>query len=180
MANLKTYIHSLRQSRIWHRYLGLFLALLLLISSITGILLALKKDVTIIQPPTQRGISKSLEDWKSIAELSQLAASAFYTQYPDEINNKVKRIDVRPSKGIAKVLFDEGYWEVQIDGSTGEIRSIAKRHSDWIEALHDGSIVSDVFKLISMNTLGFGVLLMIATGTWLYFGPKKVREMKRR
>ncbi|MFK7934046.1 MAG: PepSY domain-containing protein [Saprospiraceae bacterium] len=180
MANLKSYITSLRQSRVWHRYLGLFLAALLLISSVTGILLSLKKEVDIIQPPTQKGVSKSLETWKSVEELAQLATTAFYVAYPEQQGNEVDRIDVRPSKGIAKVLFDQGYWEVQIDGTSGEVKSIAKRHSDWIEALHDGSIVSDVFKLISMNTLGFGVLFLIGTGLWLYFGPKKVREMRRK
>ena len=88
-------------------------------------------------------------------------------------------MDVRPSKGIAKVLFKEGNWEVQIDGTSGEVKSIAKRYSDWIESLHDGSIISDLFKLISMNLLGIGVLFLMGTGIWLWYGPKVVREMKR-
>lgn len=180
LAKLKTYISSLRQSRVWHRYSGLFLAILLVISSITGILLALKKDIDIIQPPTQKGVSKQLNTWKSVEELATIATTEFHKNYPEQVGNEVDRIDVRPSKGIAKVLFDRGYWEVQIDGTSGEVKSIAQRHSDWIEALHDGSIISDGFKLVSMNTLGLGVLLMIGTGVWLYYGPKKVREMKRR
>jgi len=176
---LKRYIQSLRDFRKFHRYTGLLLAILLLISAGTGILLSLKKDVDIIQPPTQKGVSKDLSTWKSVAELSTLATTAFYTAHPDQKGNNIDRLDVRPSKGIAKVLFEEGNWEVQIDGTSGEIKSIAKRYSDWIESLHDGSIISDGFKLMSMNVLGFGVFILIGSGVWLWYGPKLVREMRR-
>jgi len=179
-VQLKHYILSLRKFRNWHRLLGLVLSAFLLISAITGILLALKKDVDIIQPPSQKGVSKDLATWKPVSELAELATIAFHKAHPEQKGNKVNRLDVRPSKGVAKVLFKEGNWEVQIDGTTGEVKSIAKRYSDWIESLHDGSIVNDVFKLFSMNLLGFGVLLMIGTGLWLWYGPKKYRELKRK
>lgn len=156
------------------------ISLLLFISALTGILLAFKKDIDIIQPPTQKGVSKSLSDWKSIENLAQLSNTAFYNAQPEQAGNKIDRLDVRPSKGIAKVLYKKGNWEVQIDGMTGEVKSIAKRHSDWIESLHDGSIISDWFKLISMNVLGWGATLMIITGLWLYYGPKRYRKLKHR
>ena len=172
------YIQSLRKFRAIHRLLGLTLALFLIISAITGVLLALKKEVAIIQPPTLKGSSQDLESWKTIVEIDSLAKLAFYTAQPDQNGNPIDRFDFRPSKGIIKVLFKNGFWEVQIDPVTGEIKSIAKRHSDWIEALHDGSIISDLFKLISMNFLGFGLLFLIATGLWLWYGPKKIRKKK--
>ncbi|MEL6845277.1 MAG: PepSY-associated TM helix domain-containing protein [Bacteroidota bacterium] len=175
---LKQYIKSLRTFRVWHRLLGTTLAMLLVISAVTGILLALKKEVAVIQPPTQKGVSKTLDTWLPLDSLAQMATTAFHTAHPVEYDNYIDRMDVRPSKGIVKVLFERGYWEVQIDGTSGEIKSIAKRHSDWIEHLHDGSIVSNVFKLISMNVLGFGLLLLIATGLWLWYGPKRVRRLK--
>lgn len=178
--NIKSIIRSLRKFRVVHRWMGLTLALLLVISAVTGILLALKKDVNLIQPPTQKGISKNLADWKPISELSLIAEEAFHKQYPDQINNGVDKMDVRPSKGIVKVLFEKGYWEVQVDGVSGEVKSIAKRHSDWIEHLHDGSIVSDGFKLFSMNFLGIGLLFLITTGIWLWYGPRKIRKEKRK
>lgn len=176
---LKQYILSLRKFRNWHRLLGLSLSLFLIISAITGILLAVKKDVDIIQPPSQKGVSKNLDTWKSVAELSELATIALHQAEPAQKNNSVDRLDVRPSKGTAKVLFKEGNWEVQIDGTTGEVKSVAKRYSDWIESLHDGSIINDAFKLISMNVLGFGILFMIASGFWLWYGPQKYRVAKR-
>lgn len=177
---LKQYILSLRKSRNWHRTSGILLAFFLLISALTGVLLALKKDVDIIQPPTQKGVSKSLDTWKPVAELSELATVALHRKYPEQKSNTVDRIDVRPAKGTAKILFTEGNWEVQIDGTTGEVKSIAKRYSDWIESLHDGSIIGDTFKLISMNVLGWGLVLMIATGLWLHYGPKEYLKAKKK
>ena len=159
--------------------MGLTLASLLIISAITGALLGLKKDVDLIQPPTQKGISKDLSEWKPLHEISNLAENALHQAHPDQKENTINRLDVRPSKGVVKVLFKKGYWEVQIDGKSGEIKSIAKRHSDWIEAIHDGSIISDFFKLISMNFLGIGLLLLIGTGIWLWLGPRKVRKAKK-
>ena len=145
----------------------------------TGILLALKKEFAIIQPPTQKGVSKSLETWKPLSEIATIATTEFHRKYPEQKENKVDRMDVRPSKGIVKVLFNKGYWELQIDGTSGEDKSIERRHSDWIEALHDGSIISNLFKLVSMNFLGLGTILLIITGTWLYFGPKLYRKAKQ-
>ena len=115
-----------------------------------------------------------------MAELATLSEKALYQQYPEQKNNTIDRLDVRPSKGIAKVLFEEGNWEVQIDGKTGKIKSIAKRYSDWIESLHDGSIISDLFKLVSMNILGLGLVFMVVTGLWLWYGPKRYRILKQK
>lgn len=176
---LTSYIKSLRQFRVWHRYIGLTVAILVFISAITGIFLALKKEFDVIQPPTQRGISKNLAEWKSVAELAQIAKTAFEERFPDA-ENTIDKMDVRPSKGIVKVVFDKGWWEVQVDGVSGEVKSIARRHSDWIEAVHDGSIISDGFKLFSMNFLGIGLLIMLVTGLWLWYGPKRYRVAKEK
>ncbi|NJK82554.1 MAG: PepSY domain-containing protein [Saprospiraceae bacterium] len=148
-------ISSLRQFRMWHRVLGVFLALFVVISAITGVFLAFKKNVAILQPPTQKTTANNLREWKSLAEIEAIAQSAFQQTFPDK-ENKVERLDVQPAKGIVKVLFKNGWWEVQLDGSTGEVLSIGQRHADWIEKLHDGSIIGDTFKLIAMNFLGLG------------------------
>ncbi len=113
-------------------------------------------------------------------ELADLAETALYDTQPAQLDNPIDRIDVRPGKGIAKVLFEKGWWEVQIDGVNGEILSVAKRHSDWIEKLHDGSIVSDFFKLLTMNALGIGLLILMITGLWLWYGPRIYRKLNRR
>ena len=179
LRRLTAYVKSLRQFRVWHRYLGVGLALFLLISAGTGLLLGWKKDADWIQPPTRKGPTKALAAWLPLEQLASAAEAGLYAAQPAEAGNVVDRLDVRPGKGIVKVLFAENNWEVQVDGGTGAVLSVAKRHSDWIESLHDGSIVSDGFKLVSMNVLGIGLVLMIATGIWLWYGPKVVRRLKR-
>jgi len=164
--------------RVWHRYLGLVLALLLIISAVTGILLALKKDVAAIQPVTQRGAVTDLNQWKDLAELVVLGKEALYEKYPEEIGNKVDKIDVRPDKGMVKILFENDNWEVQLDGASGAVLSIDVRYSDWIESLHDGSIFGKMFKLTAMNFLGWGVILLASTGFWLWYGPKRLRGLR--
>ncbi len=176
-SQIKQISHQTRDWRKVHHYLGLTVALFLLISSITGIILALKKDVDIIQPPTQNGVANNLAEWKSMAELEQLSSDALMSHlgYLPPLD----RVDVRPDKGVAKFQYLPGYWEVQVDGSSGQVLMIEKRYSDLIEKIHDGSIVSDLFKLISMNLLGVGVIIMIVTGLWLWYGPIKIRKLKK-
>jgi len=152
---------------------------LLIISAITGILLSLKKDIPLLQPPSEKGVSRILSDWKPIHELSSIALDHLHTSVAGSELIGVDRIDVRPAKGMAKVIFDDDSWEVQIDGVSGKILSMGKRHSDWIEKVHDGSIISDGFKLVSMNVLGWGSLILIFTGAWLYYGPGIYRKQKR-
>lgn len=173
-------VQATRNYRAYHKYFGLALAVFLLISAVTGLLLGWKKDAAWIQPPTQKGAQSGLMEWRPVAELADAATEALYQAHPDQLGNPVDRLDVRPVKGIAKVLFERGYWEVQIDGVTGAVLSIDKRNSDFIEQLHDGSIISDGFKLGAMNIIGIGLTLMVLTGFWLWWGPRRIRAMKRK
>ncbi len=167
----------LRNYRVYHRYLGIALGAFILISSITGILLGWKKDVDLLQPPTVKGKSTNLSEWISLDRISTIAYAALDSAQIIT-DNPIDRIEARPEKGMVKVLFTKGYWEVQLDGSTGKVLSVSRRHSDWIEQIHDGSIISDWFKLISMNVLGFGLLILSVTGFTLWFFPKQIRRIK--
>jgi len=180
MAGSDKVVSSLRSFRKIHRILGLVLATFLLISAVTGLLLGWKKDANWIQPPTQKGQTQSLENWLPLPDLQSKAVAALKSARPDLSDYELDRMDVRPSKGMAKMLFTEQNMEVQIDGVNGEVLSVARRHSDWIEALHDGSIISDFFKWCSMNFLGIGLVILLSSGTWLWLGPRKIRFRRRR
>lgn len=171
-------IESLRKFRTWHRWIGIVVALFLLITATSGILLGWKKNVGLLQPPEQKGTNAYLKDWVSV---DQIVNSAFYAL--DSVvgePNELDKLDVRPSKGIVKVLFKKGYWEVQVDGATGKVLSVERRHSDWIEHVHDGSIIGDLFKLSYTNFLGWSLLILSLSGTWLWFGPKVVKKAKKK
>ncbi len=168
----------LRNFRVYHKYMGLVLGVFILISSITGIALGWKKDVDLLQPPTQDGTTSDLQLWVPLSTMATTAYAALDSAVSIK-NNPIDRIEARPEKGMVKVLFLEGSWEVQLDGSTGKVLSVAQRHSDWIEKIHDGSIISDGFKLVTMNVLGLGLLVLSVTGFFLWFYPKKIRKLKQ-
>lgn len=169
--------NTLRNYRVYHRYVGLVIGIFVLFSSVTGALLGWKKDVDLLQPPVVKGQTTDLSQWVSVAELAKSAYAGLDSAQSIK-GNPIDRIEARPEKGMVKVLFSKGYWEVQLDGSTGKVLSVARRHSDWIEQIHDGSIISDLFKVISMNVLGIGLLVLTLTGFTLWFYPKHIRKIK--
>lgn len=173
---IRTLVHRLRQFRSIHKWIGISVALFMLITSTTGVLLGWKKNVEILQPPTLQGSSTNIADWVSFETVAVSALRAI-DSVTHEVNS-VDRLDVRFDKGIIKVLFTQGYWEAQVDAATGKTLSVAQRHADWIEHVHDGSIISEFFKLFYTNYMGLGLLFLSITGFWLWYGPKVIRKAK--
>ncbi len=134
----------------------------MLITSLTGVMLGWKKNVELLQPATLKGESTDVAKWVSLETVSQSALRAIDSVTHEE--NSIDRLDVRFDKGIIKVLFLKNYWEVQVDATTGKSLSVAQRHADWIEHIHDGSIISEFFKVIYTNYIGWGLLILAITG----------------
>jgi len=138
----------------------------------------LKKEINWIQPPTQRGVVVDQIPEISYAQLldaSQNHPGAGINQWSD-----IKKIDLRPDKGLAKVISDSG-WELQIDTSNGTVLSSKFRRSDVIESIHDGSYFSGWTKLYLFLPVGFLLILMWGTGIYLFFITEiqKFRKRKR-
>ena len=161
-------VKLLRLTRRVHRWTGLALFVFFFVVGVTSILLGWKKHSATLQPPTQRGSATELADWLPLDSLRVRAQAAL----PLEID----RMDVRPDRGIVKVLYASGHYEVQLDGATGAVLSRGRRHADWIEALHDGSIVSQPFKLVYSTLLGLALLVFTVSGFWLWYGPRVLRR----
>lgn len=173
---LTTIVDSLRKFRSIHQWIGIFIFSFMIISSVTGILLGWKKNVDLLQPPTQKGGSVQVRDWVSFEQVVAVADRAIDSVLHEKAD--IERLDARPDKGIIKVIYLNGFWEVQVDGKTGKVLSVAQRHSDWIEHIHDGSILGDSFKLGYTNLIGWGLLFMSITGFWLWLGPRRIRKAK--
>ena len=175
-------VQLLRQFRKWHRLTGAGLFVFFFVVGITGLVLGWKKNSQgYILPQTQKGGSTTITDWLPLDSLQKKAQRALHKTYPD-YSTKIARLDVRPSKGMLKILFEEHHVGVQLDGATGVVLSVAPRHSDWIENLHDGSLVDDClgtkgyFKLFYTTIMGAALLLFTITGFWLWYGPKRLRN----
>ena len=141
-----------------------------------GIFLMLKKEVDWIQPPTQRGAVVSQMPAISYAKLLEASKShpeTGITQWAD-----IDRIDLRPSKGIAKVISFSG-WEVQVDTSNGAVLSKNFRRSDVIESIHDGSYFAGWTKLFLFLPIGILLIFMWGTGIYLFFMTETQKFKKR-
>ncbi|HYO51243.1 PepSY domain-containing protein [Archangium sp.] len=165
----------LRRMRPLHRWVGVPLTVLILLSSLTGLLLGWKKYVAVLQPPVQRGASLEARDWQPLHLISS-AAEARLRVHLGASPGPIDRLDVRPSKGVAKVLFREGFWEVQVDLTTARVLSVDRRASDFIESLHDGSFLGEASRATMSTVLGLGLLWLSFSGLWLWWGPKLARR----
>jgi hypothetical protein len=94
------------------------------------------------------------------------------------------RIDIRKDKGMVKFLFSDHFTGLQLDGATGNLLHIETRRSDYLEKVHDGSIIdfylgtSGVFKLIYTTLMGVALLVFTITGFWLWYGPIRMKRTR--
>lgn len=177
----------LRILRKLHRQIAIFLFVFFLIISVTGLLLGWKKNsFGIILPPTSKGVSTDLKTWLPLDSLQTIAVTTLHDSISKTLSSDIERIDARPSKGIVKFVFTDDYWEIQLDGTTGNVLQINRRKSDIIENIHDGTILdvlfntkNDQFKLSYTTIMGLALLALTGTGFWLWYGPKRIRQQKQ-
>lgn len=175
----------LRAVRKVHRATGIALFLLFLIIGLTGLLLGWKKHSEYLMPPTHKGSSKELQDWLPFAELAPIARQVLQDSVDQHLSTTLDRIDARPDKGSVKFVFTDHYWEVQLDGATGKVLSIGLRRSDFLEQLHDGTLLDNAWqtgngliKLIYTSLMGLSLITFSLTGFWLWYGPKVMRRLR--
>ena len=157
------------------------LLLFFLTIGVTGLLLGWKKQTGLL-PPTKKGELAASAQWISLDSIQTIAQQ--YAQTKGE-SPEIDRIDVRPQKGVAKIVFVTHFTELQIDCTNGKIVSESTRNSDIIEKIHDGSILdflvkteNDPIKLVYTSLLGIGLILLTVTGFFLWYNPIRMRKSK--
>lgn len=184
----KRQANVLKLARKIHRMTGAILFVFFFILAITGLLLGWKKHSGgIILPKSFQGTSTDLKTWLPIDVLHQKALTIARESISPDLSTELERIDIRPDKGMVKFVFAEGFWGVQLDGATGNLLHIERRRSDFIENVHDGSILdylvgtgSGEIKLVYTTIMGSALLMFTITGFWLWYGPKKFRADSNR
>jgi hypothetical protein len=173
---------STRNYRRLHKWVAVPLFVFLFLIGLTGVLLGWKKQAN-LTPPTQAGISADASRWITLDSLQKIAVA--FAKDSLRLDPEIDRIDLRPSKGIAKFLFMYHYTEVQVDCTTGKILLVGKRWNDFIEHLHDGTIVDrllDVKGELSKTTYttltSVGLMLLAFSGFWMWYNPKRIRRIK--
>ena len=170
-----------RTYRRLHKLVAVPLFVFLFLVGLTGVLLGWKKQIG-LTPSTKTGINPNPTSWISIDSLHKIA-TAYATSL--RLDDQIDRIDIRPEKATAKVVFVKHYTELQIDCSTGKVLSVEKRMNDFVEHLHDGTIIDRLLgtareqSKISYTTItSFGLMLLAFTGFWMWLNPQRIRKMK--
>lgn len=164
-----------RAFRKVHYWGAIAASLPILIMTVTGVLLMLKKDWAWVQPPEQSGSGTV----PAITLESLLEAARSVPESQIQGWEDVARFDIRPRKGIAKVLSEHTLVELQVDLVSGEVLQSAVRRSDLLESIHDGSWFHDRVKLWVF--LPAGVILggLWVTGMYLFMLPIVVRRRRK-
>lgn len=178
----------LRITRKVHRTTGILLFAFFFVTAVTGLLLGWKKHSGgAILPKSYAGKSTNPQDWLPTHVLLTTAHRVARDQISPDLSLELERIDYRPDKGMVKFVYVQDYWGVQLDCTTGERLHIERRRSDFIENIHDGSLVDyligtsdEQFKLVYTSVMGMALLTFIITGFWLWIGPKRFRRRNRR
>lgn len=167
-----------------HRITAAILFIFFFVMAVTGLLLGIKKHSgELIQAKSYKGSSTDFRDWLPMDSLYANACNIFRDSISLTLPLELDRIDVHKDKGMVKFIFAKGFWGIQIDGSTGNLLHIERRRSDFIEKIHDGSIVdyyigtkNSQFKLIYTIVMGLSLLIFTVTGFWLWYGTKRMRR----
>ncbi|MFD2167967.1 PepSY domain-containing protein [Thalassotalea euphylliae] len=153
-------------NRSIHKWGSIIIALPVLLVLITGILLLVRKEFDVLQPPTQKGISiEPSITFDQILTATSTVPEAMVANWQD-----IDRLDVRPDKGVIKVRTNSS-WEVQLDASTGEVLQVAYRNSEFIESLHDGTFFEKSANLWLMLPVSIVLTFLWLTGMYLFFLP---------
>ena len=170
-----------------HRLLVPSFVLFFFIMSFSGLLLAWKKNSAgVLLPNTKVGLNTDMQTWLLLDSLTKIAKQSLKEHVSEDISTGISKIDIRPNKTVAKFIFKENYYQVQVDCSTGKVLSVDRRHSDWIEQIHDGSIIDHIFsvkgepaKLIYSSLLAIAALFMSATGFIIWNKRRKKIKLKK-
>ena len=155
-----------------HRVLVPSFALFFLFVSLSGLVLAWKKNSSgILLPKTEQGLSSDMGKWLPMDSLRTIAVYSLKNSGLNKYSTEIAKIDLRPKKGVAKFIFEEYYYEVQVDCTSGKALSLKKRNADWVEEIHDGSIIDrffnikgDPIKVIYSSALSLVAIFMTVTG----------------
>lgn len=167
---------------IWllHRWLGATAGVVLLLTSITGILLLVKKDYAWIQPKTMQCAEGTAEQLQPLAKVYEAVFALDLPQFQSEAD--IARIDFRPGKRLHKVISEHDNVEVQVCAVTLKTSGPNVRRSDWLESLHDGSWFGGFAHDRVMPLIAMILLFLASSGyiMWLYPKWKKWRKQSVR
>lgn len=149
-----------------HRWLSIAAAIPLLLILVTGLFLNLSPKITLLQPnpPTSKNASVQIS-FEDIFRISSAIAEAEIKSWSD-----ITQIEMRPKLGVIRVR-SKNYWEIQLDSSTGEILSSARRWKTIFVIIHSGDWFGEWARYGVFFPTALASVFLTLTGILLFFIP---------
>jgi len=155
-----------KTNRTLHKWISIVIAIPLLVIFITGVLLLVKKEFSVLQPPTMKGQEQiPTIAFNQILTIVQSVKDVQVNSWQD-----IDRLDVRPNKGVIKIRTNNRL-EIQLDASSGKVLHVAQRNSDLIESIHDGTFFEKNANLWLMLPVAIASIIMLITGVIMFLLP---------
>jgi len=161
-----------------HKWTGIVLAVIFLMTAATGFMLLIKKRSDWIQPATQQGAPGEVA---SFITIEQAMRSVMAEGHPDFTGvDAIDRIDIRPDKRVYKVRSEHNHSEIQVCAVTGDVLNVSWRPSDLLESIHDGSYFGSFVHQWVMPAVTIALVFLVFSGIWLWIEPIVRRRRRRR
>jgi uncharacterized iron-regulated membrane protein len=168
--------------RKWHRKIASILFVFFFFIGFTGCLLAFKSAFT--STIFENSTANSEVQFAQILPLDSLEKTAILV-LNEKANTKFKKsekVEVKMAKGTVVFYFKDAY-SVQLNGATSAPILIEKKFGGIIQDIHDGAILdswitnkSSAFKKVYSMIMGFALLLLTITGTYLWYKPNLIKK----
>lgn len=160
-----------------HRWVGVAVGLVLLVSATTGFLLLKKKDWAFLQPPLVKGEPGPVESLKTLQEVYAAVFALGLPEFRTEAD--IARVDFRPAQRVHKLTSVHDHKEVQVCATTLRTSGPKRRLSDWLEQVHDGSWFGDFAHAVVLPVAALALLFLGLSGYVMWLWPKWQRRRSR-
>jgi len=173
-----------RQARLWHRWTGILLSLVMSVLAISGAFVAYKKQLEYLQPANRSGTPMPIREMLAPADIADIVARHLRGAEQAALPT-INRIELRPDKSLYKVRLEaagplSSPIELQIDAGTGEVLNEGVRGDQLWMDIHSFAVFGPGTKLLVMTLSGVSLLWLALSGVYLFVFPPWFRSAKRR
>ncbi len=162
--------------RKWHRNVSLLIALPILITLSTGVLLMLRGQFSYIQPPSLAGEQPLVAPAISAEQALQTLQGIPEAEVKDW--KDVSSLIFSPAKGTYQARLQNDYL-VQIDAQNGQVLDVAVRRTNLLIELHQGSFFHKKVMLWIFFPAGVGLWFLWLSGMYLVIYPAIKKRRKQ-
>lgn len=170
-------------SRFTHKWMSVFLGLVLLVIVLSGLFLTFKKDLEYLQPASRKGEKGEFSQFQPVQRVAEIVLEMHLPEA--KTLDDIDRLELRPSKRVWKVRLAatsdfSSPKEIQIDAISGKVLNEGLRGDQLWMDVHSFMVFGDVAKYAAMILSGITLFWLILTGYYLFFYPYWVKARKSR